>query len=117
MEQFIIILLVLIVSLYVSYPYFFSGRNNNFKDTNYYFELLEILVEQKELYLSEIKDIEFDYGLGKLSDKDYQQLLQEYKLKAASVIEKIEKIKTNTDFKDVDEKIEKEILAFRKVNS
>ncbi len=117
MEQFIIIFLVLIVSFYVSYPYFFRGKNNSLEATDHSTEILEKLVEQKDLYLSEIKDIEFDYGLGKLNEKDYQQLLKEYKLKAASVIEKIDNIKEDTDIKKVDEQIEKEILAFRKVNS
>lgn len=115
MEQFIIILLVLIVSFYVSYPYFIGGTSKTADSSSS--DLLEKLTEQKELYISEIKDIEFDYGLGKLSKNDYKELLQSYKLKAASVIKKMDEIKKDKNLVEIEEQLEKEVLAFRKVNS
>ena len=115
MEQFLILLLVLIVSFYISYPYFFGGTSKTAGSSSP--DLLEKLTEQKELYISEIKDIEFDYGLGKLDDKDYQQLLNDYKLKAASVMEEIDEIKKDKNLVEIEEQIEKEVLAFRKVDS
>ena len=45
---------------------------------------------EKEMLVSQIKDIEFDYHTGKLSDEDYTALTREYKLKAASVLKQID---------------------------
>lgn len=118
LEQLIIILLVLIISFYVSYPFFFEVRSSiSNTERNFSPELLEKLIEQKSLYLSEIKDIEFDYGLGKLNEQDYKELLQKYKFKAAAIIEKIENIEESKNLKDIDDQIEREILAFRKLKS
>lgn len=48
------------------------------------------LEHQKDMLVNQIKDIEFDYHLGKLSDDDYSALTREYKLKAASIIKQMD---------------------------
>lgn len=45
---------------------------------------------QKELALNEIKDIAFDYRMGKLNDEDYTKLTEEYKNKAALILKKLD---------------------------
>jgi|GEM_PF-3258053 len=44
----------------------------------------------KQILLREIKDIEFDYDTGKLDTADYQELTQEYKLRAASLMRQMD---------------------------
>ncbi len=47
------------------------------------------LIERKEAIYAAIKDIEFDYQMGKLSKEDYQELRQQYKDEAVKLLKKI----------------------------
>jgi len=47
------------------------------------------LVYKKEELLKELKEIEFDYQMGKLSYEDYVFLTREYKLRAAQVLQQL----------------------------
>jgi len=47
------------------------------------------LTHEKQLLLSEVREIEFDYQMGKLSEEDYQTLTHEYKLRAAKVLKQL----------------------------
>lgn len=115
-EQLLIIFLVILVSLFVCYPYFLNRKEENIGSFSGISEI-EKLNEKKDLYISEIRDIEFDYGLGKLSENDYKVLLETYKAKAADVMEKLEKIDESEKNEIISSEIEKEILRFRKVKS
>ncbi len=44
---------------------------------------------RKEELLSELREIEFDYHMGKLSEEDFKALTREYKLRAAQVLQEI----------------------------
>ena len=48
------------------------------------------LIERKEAIYAAIKDIEFDYQMGKLSKEDYQELRQQYKQEAVHLLKKID---------------------------
>ncbi len=48
------------------------------------------LLRQKKEILREIKDIEMDYLMGKLSDDDYGTLSTDYKAQAVEVLKKID---------------------------
>ena len=93
-EQILIILLVIFISFYITFPYFFGYKEkaNTEKLNSREMEIYK-LENLKNLYLNEIKDIEFDYGLGKLSEDDYRELLSKYKLKTAGVIKAIDEIR------------------------
>ena len=54
-------------------------------------ETLAALKEQKEACLRAIKDIEFEYASGKINEEDYRGLKEHYTLKAAELIEEIER--------------------------
>lgn len=47
------------------------------------------LTHEKQLLLNEVREIEFDYQMGKLSEEDYQTLTHEYKLRAAEVLKQL----------------------------
>lgn len=74
------------------------------------------LQREREAVFGELRDIEFDYGLGKLDDKDYKDLKDRYRYKAAGILKKIEeysKLKSLQVDEFLDKEIEKEVLEYR----
>ena len=118
MEYFFIIPLIIIVCIFVCYPFF--TRN---KDTSLYIEEEDLytgdkdppiryLEYEKDHIYRAIKEIDFDYGLGKLSEDDYSDLRKQYIYQAAEIVNKIEGLALEKD--DIPEdSIEKEILNAR----
>lgn len=51
---------------------------------------LEELLSKKEATYSALKELEFDYGTGKLSEEDYAELRDEYKAKAVAILRDID---------------------------
>ena len=49
---------------------------------------------RKQFLLREIKDIDMDYLMGKLSDDDYAQLSADYKAQAVAVMKELDALKT-----------------------
>ena len=80
------ILLVAAV-LYVSWPLLRETPEvaDESADTGF-----EALVEAKNHAVDNLKDIEMDRRMGKLSDEDYQSLKAEFEARALEAIEKLE---------------------------
>ena len=53
---------------------------------------LEIALEEKDNVLSNLKDIEMDYRMGKLSQEDYETLWEDFQQRAVHAIKKLESI-------------------------
>ncbi|NIR51647.1 zinc ribbon domain-containing protein [candidate division KSB1 bacterium] len=87
------VLLVLTISFFVVSPIIQSrmmkGASNN-KNPN--LQDLNDLIERKETVYSQIKDIEFDYQMGKLSESDFKELRQQYKAEAVDLLKQIDEI-------------------------
>ncbi len=114
MEYILITLIVLGITIFICYPFFTkTGSENLFEeDKKNYTEIrksdLQLLEENKlELY-SAIKEIEFDHGLGKLTDEDYKELRESYIYEAAKVVRKIEEL-SHKNHLSIEDKIEQEI--------
>ena len=89
---FIFILLAAVVSYLVVSPIFKAKTlqgNWGKHDSNH---RAGDLVERKETIYAAIKDIEFDYQMGKLSEEDFKELRQQYKDEAIGLLKKIDKI-------------------------
>ena len=52
----------------------------------------EEFLEEKENLVANLKDIEMDYRMGKLSQEDYEQLKSDFELRAMGVFEQLEKL-------------------------
>ncbi len=111
MEYILITLIVLGITIFICYPFFTkTGSENLFEeDKKNYTEKrksdLQLLEENKlELY-SAIKEIEFDHGLGKLTDEDYKELRESYIYEAAKVVRKIEELSHKNKL-SIEDKIE-----------
>lgn len=78
---------------------------------------LKKLNSEKELLYTALNDIEFDFGLGKLSREDYDELKHDYKAKAVSVLKEIDKISKGVHATELEDELEKEIAVIRKSKS
>ncbi len=74
---------------------------------------LGTLIARKESVMTAIKDLEFDYNVGKLDDEDYQRYDQRLRRQAIGLIQQIETIAPQSTGLDV--KVENEIAQRRKV--
>jgi hypothetical protein len=54
---------------------------------------LKRLLRRKETIYENIKDLDFEYKMGKLSDEDYQGLRSDYEQQAFGLMQEIEQIK------------------------
>ncbi len=72
---------------------------------------LESLLQKKEAIYENMKDLEFEYKIGKLSQEDYQKLRDEYQSEAASVLEQIDAIENSEEY---NAQVEKEVEAKRR---
>ena len=84
------IMLTALVSLFVLQPLMNpgKGRKHGSPSSNH---VAGELIERKEAIYAAIKDIEFDYQTGKLSEEDFRQLRQQYKDEAIAVLKKLDK--------------------------
>lgn len=70
------------------------------------------LIARKDATLAAIKDLEFDYRTGKLSQEDYERMDQRLRRQAIGYIQQIEKLAPQSTM--MDDKIEAEIASRRK---
>ncbi len=67
---------------------------------------LDRLLNRKAVLYSNIKDLEFEYKMGRLSDADFQRLDAGYKKEAAVILQKLDQLGAE---KNLDETIEKDV--------
>jgi len=102
-------LLVALVGLYVLTPLFKEPKGN--LDVELLAETeLDRLLNRKAVIYNNIKDLDFEYKMGRLSDADYHRLGAGYKAEAALILQKLDQLGAE---KNVDEQIEKEISVRR----
>jgi predicted RNA-binding Zn-ribbon protein involved in translation (DUF1610 family) len=112
----IVILLSIGVIGYVAYPLIFKREENlSWTDSSsaVSYSLRELQRKKETIYLA-IKELDFDYKMGKLSEGDYQQLRQQLKTDATLILQQIDELEKNRYGESLEDQIEKEILAFRK---
>jgi hypothetical protein len=64
------------------------------------------LLNRKAAVYGNLKDLEFEYKMGRLSDPDFQQLRAAYKNEAADILKSLDQLKI---YKNLDAEIEKDI--------
>ena len=72
---------------------------------------LEQLTSEKDAALSAIRELDFDYETGKLSEEDYHDLRGQYRSKAIALLKEIDRVAKGGKTED---RIEREIRALRK---
>ncbi len=125
MDIIIILIITAAAAIYIALPFFVQKKDlakvtlvNSYTNQEYPItEKLKILDNKKETLVSAIRDIEFDYGLGKLSKEDFEELNNKYKLEAASVLKEMDEIQKLDNRQTSGDEIESEILSYRKTGA
>ncbi len=120
MEKAFILILSLAVAIFVALPFFRKRLDESSRAQSSAAEIedpikdrLRKLNLEKESIFAAIKEIDFDYDLGKLSKDDYDELQKKYKLQAASILKEIDKVSIKADESDLVDALEKEISLMR----
>jgi t-SNARE complex subunit (syntaxin) len=71
------------------------------------------LINRKDTVLQAIKDLEFDYQVGKIDDEDFERLNAQLRRQALGLLKQIEKIAPDTT--NLEQKLEKSIAKHRRV--
>ena len=86
------ILISLAAAIYVFRPLLSTAGSPFLADIDSRSTDLKRLLRRKETIYENIKDLDFEYKMGKLSDEDYQRLQQDYLTEAYGVVSRIEAI-------------------------
>ena len=122
METIIVLVISGITALFVALPFFLkAGRHGTEGLENVapdpVLERLKYLDTQKGSLFSAIRDMDFDYDLGKLTKEDFEELRKKYRIEAASVLKEIDDISKNSGLKTLERQIEDEIKTSRGTKS
>ena len=85
-------LISLAVAFYVFRPLVSTAGSPFLADIDSRATGLKRLLRRKETIYENIKDLDFEYKMGKLSDEDYERLHQDYLREAYEVVSQIESI-------------------------
>lgn len=87
METLVAILLAGAVIAYIGYPLFRPRVEDEEQPEAEETKLAEVIA-QKESMLAAIAELDFDRAMGNLSEKDYQELRDKYKLRTLALMKK-----------------------------
>jgi type II secretory pathway pseudopilin PulG len=90
MVEIIGILLAILTALFIGYPLFQKQQRKVSFALNHRAQELE--ARKTEIYAA-IRDIDFDYRMGKLSQEDYETLRDQYKAEAVNLMKQIDQAK------------------------
>ena len=85
-------LITLVILFYVFRPLMLGGRGAAFLEMDAGATSLQKLLRKKETVYENIKDLEFEFKMGKLSEEDYQRLRSELSKEAYEVMSRIDAI-------------------------
>lgn len=115
LSLWVTVILAALVSLLAIYfavsPLLLAGRATLVLDDDKLVELLG----RKDATLQAIKDLEFDYRVGKMSQEDFQRLDQRLRRQAIGLMQQLEKIAPESA--SLDEQLESLIAQFRQTTS
>ena len=102
-------LLTLVAGAFVLTPLFREPKGNLEVELLAETEL-DRLLNRKAIVYTNLKDLQFEYKMGRLADADFKRLEAGYKGEAAAILQKLDQMGVE---KDLDERIEKDIAASR----
>ena len=100
-------LVTVFAAVYVLTP-LFSEPKGNFEVELLAETKLDRLLNRKAIIYSNLKELEFEYRMGRLSDTDYRRLETGYKSEAGLILQELDQLGAE---KDIDEDIEREVAA------
>lgn len=106
MEFIVIAILVVLVIGFIAYPLFTAPH----PQAAFTATALDSLIAQRDSAYDAIRDLDFDFQLGKLSQSDYESLREKYKARAALALQEIDQLAGSTG---AAERIEEEVARLR----
>ncbi len=107
MTVFVALVLTVLTFAFVTYPLFKPRSRSVNTDEN---ERLRELSSKRDTTYSMLKELEFDFQSGILTEEDYQDLETRYKRKAVSILRNIDDLEKGNQ---VEEEIERQVLELR----
>ncbi len=118
MEKIFILIIVMAVAVFISIPFFRRGVEEKPEDLDRpkgdREAELNRLNAEKESLLAAIKEVDFDYKVGKLTKEDYQELETKYKTGAALLLQKIDDLEAEMNKVGLKDELEEEIRKTRR---
>ena len=111
MTTFIAILLTALTFAFVAYP-FFKQKWQQSPDSAKAVRMQELQSKRDTIY-SMLKELEFDYHSGILTDDDYRDLEKRYRNKAIPLLKSIDKLEKGDEVENTEDEIEKQVLELR----
>lgn len=108
MTIFVALVLAVLTFAFITYP-FFRQRSRSVDSVEN--EKLQELYSKRDTTYSMLKELEFDFQSGILTEEDYRELDAGYKRKAISTLRAIDDLEKSTE---VEEEIEKQVLELRR---
>lgn len=113
MEIILIAVLVIGVIAFIAYPLFITPRAEISDAPN----ALESLIAQRDSTYDAIRDLDFDFQMGKLSQADYTALREKSKARAAQILRQIDELNGNGSNAETETQIEAQVAQLRKAKS
>jgi ribosomal protein S27AE len=104
---FVAVLLTVLTVAFVGYPFFRQGSPSSDSAED---KKLRELRSKRDTTYSMLKELEFDFQSGILTDEDYRDLEARYKRKAVSILKDMDDLGKGAD---VEEEIEKQVQKLR----
>ena len=101
------------VGYWVGYPLLKPRKFDSPADPSSAVSLGSLKIEREEIY-SAIKEMDLDHKMGKLSEEDYRDLRNKYRARAIGSLKRMDELeKKGGPSEDIEDEIEKEVLAIR----
>lgn len=107
--EIVILGMTVLSILYVGMPLFRKSRKKLGVFRTFYPDRRFQLEEKKRAAYSAIKELEFDFHMGKLTKEDYSELRSHYEKDAIEVLKQLDK---SSPLEDLEEKVEEEISNY-----
>jgi hypothetical protein len=105
--------MVIGVIAFIAYP-LFTTSYANLAETS---DALETLISQRDSSYDAIRDLDFDFQLGKLSQNDYAPLREKYKARAAETLKEIDALGGDGNSADTEAQIEAQVAQLRRAKN
>ena len=98
MDNIVVYIIAAGAALFIALPFFIGHRakkdraHEDVMESDTRAGRAKALENRKENLYAAIADMDFDYGLGKLSEEDYRELRDKYRMDAARVLKEIDSI-------------------------
>lgn len=113
MEIILIAVLVVGVIAFIAYPLFTTPRAE-ISDAP---SALESLIAQRDSTYDALRDLDFDFQMGKLSQADYTALREKSKTRAAQILKAIDALNGGGRHPQADAEIEAQVTQLRRAKT